>query len=219
MEQAFPEAGVVGFEVHIKGLTCHPKDRHVLAAAIASDADVIVTFNLQDFPDAACEPYGVVAVHPEHYLLELLARDREATLGAVVGDAARRTNPQTSPSELLARLAATVPTFANIAYQALQDDGPFSDIPAYVVADPVDSPLAALAEPEDLTDPLQVAALWWLAVLQPDSYDQQLNSLTHAPAAWGDFRWATDLLSDKSIASKVYYAVDNPTCRHRQVRP
>ncbi len=187
------------------------KTRHVLAAAIASDAEVIVTFNLHDFPHAACEPHGVVAMHPEQYLLELLASDREATLAAIVGDATRRTNPPTSPSELLARLAATVPTFANMAHQALREGGPFSDIPAYVVADPADSPLAALAESEELTDPLKVAALWWLAVLNPDRHEDQLRWLTHPPEAWGDFRWATDLLSDKSIASKVYYAVDNPT--------
>ncbi|MGB8380751.1 MAG: PIN domain-containing protein [Dermatophilaceae bacterium] len=118
MQHAFPEAEVVGFEVLIEGLGCHPKDRHVLAAAFASDADVILTFNLSDFPDNACEPHGVVAVHPEQYLLELLATDREATLQAIVEDASRRTSPPLSPSEFLARLAATVPTFANMAHQA-----------------------------------------------------------------------------------------------------
>ena len=118
MQHAFPEAEVVGFDVLIEGLGCHPKDRHVLAAAFASDAEVILTFNLSDFPDNACEPHGVVAVHPEQYLLELLATDREATLQAIVEDASRRTSPPLSPSEFLARLAATVPTFANMAHQA-----------------------------------------------------------------------------------------------------
>lgn len=59
MEAAFPEAEVVAFDALIEGMACHPKDRHVLAAAIASDADVIVTFNVRDFPDIACEPHGV----------------------------------------------------------------------------------------------------------------------------------------------------------------
>jgi len=211
MEQAFPEAEVVGFDVHINGLGCHPKDRHVLAAAIASDADVIVTFNLEDFPDAACEPHGVVAIHPEQYLLELLATDREATLAAIVADAARRVSPPAGPSDLLSWLAATVPTFANMAHESLRDDGPVSAIPAYVIADPADSPLSSLAEGGDLTDPLHVAALWWLVLLDPGQYEEQLRWLTHTPGAWGDFKWAAELLSDKSIASKVYYAVDNPT--------
>ena len=41
MRQAFPEAAVVGFEHLIEELECHPKDRHVLAAAIASGSQSI----------------------------------------------------------------------------------------------------------------------------------------------------------------------------------
>ncbi len=32
-----------------------------------------------------------------------------------------------------------------------------------------------------------------------------------APGGWGDVEWAATLLSGKSLASKVYDAVDNPT--------
>lgn len=42
-----------------------PKDCHVLAAAIKGRADVIVTFNLKDFPDEALAPYGIEAQHPD----------------------------------------------------------------------------------------------------------------------------------------------------------
>ncbi len=209
MEDAFPEAKVADFELHIPGLGCHPKDRHVLAAAIASDAD-IVTFNVRDFPAAACEPHGVIAKHPEEYLLELLASAREATLTAIEADAARRTHPSTNPADLLGRLAATVPTFANLANQTMHDEGPFSDFPAYVAVDPTDSPLGSLADNPDLTDPLHVAILWWSALLNLDQESQQLRALTYAPEAWGDFRSAANLLSGKSLASKVYYAVDCP---------
>ena len=54
MRSAFPEASVVGFKGHEAGLTCHRKDRHVLAAAIAAGAGTLVTANLKDFPDEAC---------------------------------------------------------------------------------------------------------------------------------------------------------------------
>jgi hypothetical protein len=36
-------------------------DRHVLAAAIRAEADVIVTFNLGDFPAETLKRYGIEA--------------------------------------------------------------------------------------------------------------------------------------------------------------
>ena len=44
-------------------------DRHVLAAAIAGRADVIVTKNLKDFPPAALQPHGIEAQHPDTFLI------------------------------------------------------------------------------------------------------------------------------------------------------
>lgn len=43
-------------------------DRHVLAAAIVSGADAIVTFNLKDFPTAVLEPFDIEAQHPDEFL-------------------------------------------------------------------------------------------------------------------------------------------------------
>ena len=36
-----------------------PDDRHVLAAAIVGQADLIITFNLDDFPPDELEPFGI----------------------------------------------------------------------------------------------------------------------------------------------------------------
>ena len=50
MEQTFPDATVSGFEDSIETIQgVHRKDRHVMAAAIAVGAEVIVTFNLKNF--------------------------------------------------------------------------------------------------------------------------------------------------------------------------
>ncbi len=51
MNKAVPDANVSGYEDLIEGLRLpDPDDRHVLAAAIASECDAIVTFNQKDFP-------------------------------------------------------------------------------------------------------------------------------------------------------------------------
>jgi len=76
MERAFedaevPEAAIAPLEPMMLN---EPADRHVLAAAVASDADVIVTSNLRHFPAAACEPFGIEVVHPDAFLCELHER-------------------------------------------------------------------------------------------------------------------------------------------------
>jgi predicted nucleic acid-binding protein len=48
-----------------------PDDRHVLAAAIQGGAEVIVTFNLADFPSDALAKHNIEAVHPDVFLSRL----------------------------------------------------------------------------------------------------------------------------------------------------
>lgn len=63
---------VEGFEDLIPAIQLpDPDDRHVLAAAIKSRADVIVTYNLSDFPPADLQPYGIEAQHPDEFLVHL----------------------------------------------------------------------------------------------------------------------------------------------------
>lgn len=50
LSAAFPEAYITGHEDLIPSMTNHPKDRHVLAAAVKDNVDVIVTDNKKDFP-------------------------------------------------------------------------------------------------------------------------------------------------------------------------
>ena len=64
---------VTGYEPLIDGLTLpDPDDRHVLAAAIRASADVIVTFNLKDFPPASLAPFGIEAQHPDEFIIHLI---------------------------------------------------------------------------------------------------------------------------------------------------
>lgn len=52
VKEHFPEAFVTGYEPLITLMSNEPKDRHVVAAAVRSNAQVIVTFKLKDFPPA-----------------------------------------------------------------------------------------------------------------------------------------------------------------------
>lgn len=49
-----------------------PNDRHVLAAAIRGRADVIITYNLKDFPETALQKYGIAPQHPDEFLTHVL---------------------------------------------------------------------------------------------------------------------------------------------------
>ncbi len=64
MSQSFPDAMVSGYESLIDGMTNDPKDRHVLAAAVRANAEVIVTFNVRDFPEPVLKPYDVLDLYP-----------------------------------------------------------------------------------------------------------------------------------------------------------
>ena len=45
-----------------------PDDRHVLAAAIHCSAEMIVTFNIRDYPQEILKPYGIEAIHPDDFI-------------------------------------------------------------------------------------------------------------------------------------------------------
>ncbi len=76
-------------------------DRHVLAAAIASGASRIVTFNLKDFPLSRLQTYGVVAQHPDEWVSDLLQRDALRVCLAVAQQRARLRDPARTVEELL----------------------------------------------------------------------------------------------------------------------
>ncbi len=89
-----------------------PKDRHVLAAAVISDAQAVVTLDLKDFPTEACEPFAIELLHPDVFLLDLYGLDGQEVFEAVERQAAALTRPPMTIDELFDRLAVTVPSFA-----------------------------------------------------------------------------------------------------------
>ncbi|PYC01565.1 PIN domain-containing protein [Pseudomonas sp. Sample_11] len=83
MDLAIPDACIDGYEDLVSGLTLPDEnDRHVLAAAIRCGADVIVTFNLKDFPSCHLAPYGIEAQHPDEFVENLFHLDSAAVVAA-----------------------------------------------------------------------------------------------------------------------------------------
>lgn len=96
---------VEGHESLIPSLTLpDPDDRHVLAAAIRCGADVIVTFNLTDFPASSLGPFGIEAQHPDDFVRHIFDLDQATVLRCVSDQRASLRNPPQTADELLETL-------------------------------------------------------------------------------------------------------------------
>lgn len=114
IREIFPEALVATqlIETIEPAMTNDPKDRHVLAAAIASNAQIIVTHNLKDFPTHACKPLGTEAISPDDFLLDLYQLDPSSAMQVIAEQAKALNNPPMTPVEVLGHLSRDAPAFA-----------------------------------------------------------------------------------------------------------
>lgn len=111
MRSAFPEALVENFGHLEEQMTNDPKDRHVLAAAVSGNADVLVTHNVKDFPQAASDPYGIEIQDPDAFLQDRLLESPEVLVEVIIQQAADKTDPPMTSSEVLQALEKVVPNF------------------------------------------------------------------------------------------------------------
>lgn len=102
MNRAFPDAMVTGYEGLVDGMECDPKDRHVMAAAVHSDCQVVVTYNLKDFPPDAMALHQLEAVHPDTFLLDQLDLYPEAVARALRRQSVESARPRLTPLQLMA---------------------------------------------------------------------------------------------------------------------
>lgn len=118
----FPEAEVRGFEHRIGQMTNDPKDRHVLAAAVECGAEIIVTFNLRDFPSSALRPWGIEAQSPDAFLSSLFTQEPEALLAIIAEQAS---DIGANWEALLARLARLgTPGFVERVRHSIRESQP-----------------------------------------------------------------------------------------------
>ncbi|MGD8199135.1 PIN domain-containing protein [Ornithinimicrobium sp. W1679] len=114
MTSAFPYAEVAGQEEIEPILTNTPSRRHVLAAAIRSEAHTVVTFDLDDFPAESLEPWGIETVHPDQFMFSQLDLTPGLVLEALGRQSAGYTRPTRPISEILGTLGRSgLPDFAD----------------------------------------------------------------------------------------------------------
>ena len=105
MERALPDASVTGWESLAGGIVLpDPADGHVVAAAIAGNAQVVVTFNLVHFPADVLEPLGIEAKHPDDFLLDVLDLAPAAVAQALAEQASDLIDPPRTIQDVLRSL-------------------------------------------------------------------------------------------------------------------
>lgn len=99
---AFPDAMVSNYESLMTNLTLPDEDdRHVLAAAIKSNADVIVTNNLKDFPEHYLSSFGIKAKSADDFLTDIIDLNPEIAIKAFKEMVLNRKNPNMDEFEVL----------------------------------------------------------------------------------------------------------------------
>lgn len=121
MKEAFPESCVEGSAILVPGLKLpDPDDRHVLATALHTGAEHIVTENLADFPDSELGPLGIAAVSADDFLsstFELYPTEALAAMRAMRRD---YRNPPFTPSEFIFDLQAKgLPKLASMLKESI----------------------------------------------------------------------------------------------------
>jgi predicted nucleic acid-binding protein len=116
MSEAFPDALVQGWKDLVEEMTNDPKDRHVLAAAAAGDADVVVTNNLDDFPADACAPLGIRALSADAFLCDIWRDDPDLARTMIEEQAADLRGHDTE--SVLEVLTAHAPNFTTLVRAA-----------------------------------------------------------------------------------------------------
>lgn len=110
IRKAFPEAWVSGYEPLVDVMSNHPKDRHVLAAAVVSKSEVIVTYNRKDFPGEALKPWGIKLRGPSRFLRDLYDLNPAIVTHKIIEQAQNVGLPLKA---LLSRLNVNVPGFVD----------------------------------------------------------------------------------------------------------
>jgi predicted nucleic acid-binding protein len=116
MNKAFPHANTHKYSSLIPGIHLpDPRDRHVVAVALKSQAQTIVTFNLKDFPPTSLHPLQLQAQHPDAFLVQLTTQYPNKASIALKSMIGRLKHPPIATADVLKTLeSGGVPQFVAI---------------------------------------------------------------------------------------------------------
>ncbi len=97
---AFPDAFVSNYEPLTLTLP-DLKDRHVMAAAIKTNANVIVTNNLKDFPEEYLATFGLSVKSADDFITDIIDLNHEKAVEAFRKLVLNRRNPDLDEFEVL----------------------------------------------------------------------------------------------------------------------
>ena len=105
MNQNVEDANITDYEYLIPSLTLpDPDDIHVLATAIHCRADLIITFNLKDFPLSILKNYRLEAISPDDFILELIEMNETQVIDTVTQHRKSLKNPPLTLEKYLQNL-------------------------------------------------------------------------------------------------------------------
>lgn len=122
IKKEFPEAFVTEHKLLIDSMPINAKDRHVLAAAVVTTSQVIVTQNLKDFPLDFLAPFHIEAQSPDDFLMHLFHLTPESMIRILAEQAKDLSKPSKSLPELLEILKLYAPTLVYLVQNTLSSN-------------------------------------------------------------------------------------------------
>lgn len=102
VNEAFSDALVENYEPLIKTLSLpDEKDNHVLAAVIKTNANLIVTNNLKDFPEDYLASFGLSAKCADGFLTDIIDLNHKTSIKAFKDLVLNKRNPYLDEYEIL----------------------------------------------------------------------------------------------------------------------
>ncbi|SRR5258708_24376 len=117
--EAFPGSLITDHRILIASMPNNEKDRHVLAAAVACHAQIIVTQNLKDFPQRYLAPFNIKAQAPDEFLTHLFYSGPKEVTEIIVNQAMELHRPPKTAAELLNILEKHAPNFVQLVRKEL----------------------------------------------------------------------------------------------------